>query len=263
MCKKEWRTCSDTRGSYMSVYTTPFMVDYHHDILNYWYDKGNTRFLATMKQIGFDLPSLGKAYNHMKYAYFSEEEQFKFSIYMDALRFAVEQVRMNMIKNLAHSETLTLYQCDFEQSIMAFRDSLDVARVEAQRQHNIIFASRRDVEIRCQEIIDFANCFLICATENQDSLKRNTFGWDAWRQHKRTLPEVEQGDFDLLRSNRKESWRKWSIDIPARMVAEMRLAHAEQRMNGDWENCSEHGPNRYAAIHTKMREVESSLEDVR
>tara|TARA_R110002167_G_scaffold103528_4_gene267824 strand:+ start:2131 stop:2847 length:717 start_codon:yes stop_codon:yes gene_type:complete len=238
------------------------MPDYHHDILNYWCDYRNTRFLATMKQIGFDLPSLGSAYHHMKYYYFAYKNQFKFPIFMDALRFGVEQVRMDMLKNLARSRTLALYQCDFEQAMNAFGDSIVDARNKAQHQHNIIHA-REDIVIPCQEIIDFANSFLQIASENQDSLKKNTFGWAPWERYRAFLPEAEKADFLLLRSNRKESWRGWTCDIPARLVSEMRLAHAEQRMEDLWQHCDEHGRNSHAGKHTESRKVKSSREDIR
>ena len=219
-------SCEWTRLRWKGYFHHPDEWDNYHDLLMPVYDTRNTRMIANLVNLGFDIRTVGMAYEYMKETYYSKKWTTEmFHTAFNALRFILEDTRFQCLFMMQESPALKTHYCD-------------LARMSYSSKH--IERAKRKVP----KIIDFLNDFLHLLIDHTQkyfpdsyiskTIQKDPLNKDFYNSLIATLPEEERKEAGLYRSNRKKSWRLVTIDLPALMWQTVRMRCAEKRMDGEY-----------------------------
>tara|TARA_A100001201_G_scaffold23240_2_gene26392 strand:+ start:2757 stop:3581 length:825 start_codon:yes stop_codon:yes gene_type:complete len=230
-------SCQWTRLRWRGYFHHPDNWDDYHDLLMPVYDTGNTRMIANFVNLGFDIQTVGMAYEYVKNTYYglgwSTED---FHTCFDALRGILEDTRIQCLYMMQESPALKTHYCD-------------LARMQQSSNHINRAASRLGWD--CETVVDFLNDFVRLVIDHTQvhfpdsyisrTIPRTSDNYAYYESLIATLPEEERKHCRLFRSNRKYSWRLLSIDLPAFMWQTVKMRCAEKRMDDEYAKMSHTG----------------------
>ena len=230
-------SCYWTRLQWRGYFHHPDNWDDYHDLLMPVYDTGNTRMIANLVNLGFDIRIVGMAYDYMKETYYSRGWSSKdFHTCFDALRRILEDTRIQCLYTMQESPSLKTHYCD-------------LARM--QQSSHIIMEVASLLGWESETVVDFLNDFMHLMLYHTQayfpesylskSLQKDPNNRKYYKKLIATLPEEERKQARLFRSNRKPTWRLLSIDLPALMWQTVKMRCAEKREDGDYAKMAETG----------------------
>jgi len=222
-------SCEWTRLGWKGYFHHPDEWDNYHDLLMPVYDTRNTRMIANLVNLGFDIRVVGMAYEYMKETYYSKgwtTEMFHDAF--DSLRCILEDTRFQCLFMMQESPALKTHYCD-------------LARMQQSSNH---IRRRAGFGWDSDTCIDFLNDFMHLLIDHTQkyfpdsyiskTIQKDPLNKDFYDSLIATLPEEERKEAWLFRSNRKKSWRLVTIDLPALMWQTVRMRCAEKRMDDEY-----------------------------
>lgn len=223
-------SCQWTRLRWRGYFHHPDNWDDYHDLLMPVYDTGNTRMIANLVNLGFNIEVVGMAYDFMKETYYSRGWSTQnFHICFDALRRILEDTRFQCLFMMQESPALKTHYCDL---------------VRMQASSHIIMQASSKLGWQSEVVVDFLNNFVRFMIDHTQEyfpeayiskhLPRESDDWRLYDTLIASLPEEERKECRWFRSNRKNSWRLLSIDLPAFMWQTVKMRCAEKREDNEY-----------------------------